>query len=180
LRAALSRTCLWEKAADPFLPKVIDDLVKGTRVVTIVDQHVSFPAHRRGCFFVLASLQRWFVDEHHNAGSAFFIISKDADYDVLIKTLKTIGVDVQRRTCIADVTKAEPEAPSIHDLAATAIATLRRIPHRPSTAKTLRNVLNVKKEFSEEQLLEVIGALTKSGVVQMVGNKASYHLPEKA
>jgi len=109
--------------------------------------------------------------------STFYIISKDADYNALIKNLKTSGVDVHRRTCIADITRVEPAAtPSMDDLVATATAALRKNPHRPSTPKKLRNVLNVKKQLSEEQLLDLMGALTKSGVVQIVGNKVTYNI----
>lgn len=111
--------------------------------------------------------------------STFYIISKDADYNPLIKNLQAIGVDVHRRTCIADITKDEPAAsPSLNDLVATATAALRKNPHRPSTEKKLRNVLNVKKELSEEQVLELISALSKSGAVQIVGNKVTYDLPD--
>src|ERR1700691_4410132 len=44
---------------------------------------------------------------NHKPESTFYIISKDTDYNALIKNLKTIGVDVYRRTCIADVEKDE-------------------------------------------------------------------------
>jgi hypothetical protein len=109
--------------------------------------------------------------------AAFYIISRDADYNPLIKNLKAIGVDVHRRTCIADVEKAEPAAtPSLSDLMATATAALCKNPHRPSTLRKLRNVLNVKKQLSEEQLLELIAGLKKTGLVQIVGNKVSYNL----
>ena len=75
-------------------------------------------------------------------GAAFYIISKDTDYNVFIKNLATIGVDVHRRKCIADVEKDEPTAtPSMDDLVATAVAGLRKNPHRPSTQKKLRNVV---------------------------------------
>jgi hypothetical protein len=110
--------------------------------------------------------------------STFYIISKDGDYNALIKNLKTIGVDVHRRTCIADIEKDVPAAtPSMHDLVATATAALRKNPHRPSTPKTLRNVLNIKKELSEEQVVQLIAALTEGGVVQIAGNRVSYNLP---
>ena len=70
----------------------------------------------------------------HEPDSTFYIISKDTDYNTLIKNLKTIGVDVHRRTCIADIAKDEPAAtPSMDDLVATATAALRKNPHRPST-----------------------------------------------
>jgi hypothetical protein len=109
--------------------------------------------------------------------STFYIISKDADYNALIKNLKTSGVEVHRRTCIADITRVEPAAtPSMDELVATATAALRKNPHRPATQKTLRNALNVKKLLSEEQLLELMGALSKSGLVQIVGNKVTYNL----
>ena len=35
--------------------------------------------------------------------ATFFIISKDSDYNALVKNLKAIGVDAHRRACIADV-----------------------------------------------------------------------------
>jgi hypothetical protein len=109
--------------------------------------------------------------------STFFIISRDADFDPLIKNLNATGVDIHRRTCIADVELEVPAAtPSLNDLVATATAALCKNPHRPSTFKKLRNLLNVKKELSEEQTLELIAALTKSGLVQIVGNKVSYNL----
>lgn len=109
--------------------------------------------------------------------STFFIISRDADFDTLIKNLNAAGVDVHRWTCIADVELEVPAAtPSMNDLVAKATASLCKNPHRPSTLKKLRNLLNVKKELSEEQTLELIGALTKSGLVQIVGNKVSYNL----
>ena len=113
---------------------------------------------------------------HETPESSFYIISRDADYNSLIKNLQAIGVDVHRRTCIADVEKDVPAAaPSLDDLVATATAALCKNPQRPSTLKTLRNLLNVKKELSEEQVQELIGALTKNGVVQIAGNKVSYN-----
>lgn len=114
----------------------------------------------------------------HNAPeSAFYIISKDADYNALIKNLKAIGVEVHRRGCIADVEKDVPPAtPSMNDLVATAAAALGKNPHGPSTVKKLRKLLNVKRELSEEQLRELVAALTRSGLVQIVGNKVSYNL----
>jgi hypothetical protein len=109
--------------------------------------------------------------------ATFFIISRDADFDPLIKNLNATGVDVHRRTCIADVALEVPAAtPSMNDFVAMATAALCKNPHRPSTLKTLRNLLNVKKELSEEQLLELIGGLTRNGLVQIAGNKVSYSL----
>jgi hypothetical protein len=113
--------------------------------------------------------------------AAFFIISKDTDYNSLIKNLRAIGVDVHRRPCIADVEKVVPTGtPSLDDLVATATVALGKNPHRPSTLKKLRNVLRVNKDLSEEQLMELIGALTESGLIQVVGNKVSYHLDVQA
>lgn len=112
--------------------------------------------------------------------STFYIISRDGDFDSLIKNLKPIGVDVNRRSCIADVEKDVPTAtPPMNDLVATATVALCKNPHRPSTLKKLRNLLNVRKELSEEQTVELIGALASSGLVQIVGNKVSYNLDAK-
>ena len=114
---------------------------------------------------------------HETPESPFYIISRDADFNTLIKNLKAMGVDVYRRNCIADVEKDVPAAtPSLSDLVATATAALCKNPHRPSTLQKLRNLLNVKKGLSEEQLLDLITALTKSGLIQLVGNKVSYNL----
>ena len=113
---------------------------------------------------------------HETPESTFYIISKDADYDPLVRNLQAIGVDVHRRTCIADVERDVPAAtPSLDDLVVAATAALCKNPHRPSTLKTLRNLLNVKKELTEEQVQELIGALTRNGLVQIVGNKVSYN-----
>lgn len=106
--------------------------------------------------------------------SKLFNISKDADFDTLIKNLNATGVDVHRRTCIADVELEVPAAtPSMNDLVAKATAALCKNPHRASSLKKLRNLLNVKKELSKEQTLELIDALTKSDIVQITGNKVS-------
>jgi len=67
----------------------------------------------------------------HESDSTFYIVSKDTDYDALIKNLKTIGVDVHRRKCIADITKGEA-IPSMSDLIAPASASLRRFSGCPS------------------------------------------------
>ena len=109
--------------------------------------------------------------------ATFYIVSRDRDFDPLIKNLKAIGVDVHRRSCIADVEKDVPAAtPSMSDLVATATVALCKNSHRPSTLKKLRNLLNVKKELSEDQTVELIGALASSGLVQIVGNRVSYNL----
>jgi hypothetical protein len=117
---------------------------------------------------------------HEMPEAAFYIISRDTDYNALVKNLKVLGVEVHRRTCIADIEKEVPAAtPSMRDLVATATAVLCKNPHRPSTLKKLRNLLNVKKELSEEQLVELIGVLTRSGLVEVVGNKVSYNLADQ-
>ncbi len=109
--------------------------------------------------------------------SSFYIISRDADYDPLIKNLKAIGVDVHRRTSIADVENDVPAGiASLSDLVATARAALCKYPHRPSTLKTLRNLLNVNMELSDDQMKDLLGALTRSGIVQIAGKKVSYDL----
>ncbi len=114
---------------------------------------------------------------HATPEAVFFIISRDADFNTLIKNLKSIGVDVHRQNCIADVEKDVPAAtPSLSDLVAMATAALCKNPHRPSTLQKLRNLLNVTKGLSEEQLLDLIAALTRSGLIQLVGNKVSYNL----
>jgi hypothetical protein len=113
--------------------------------------------------------------------STFYIVSRDRDFDPLIKNLKAIGVDVHRRSCVADVVRDVPAAtPTMSDLVAAAATALCKNPHRPSTLKKLRNLLNVRKELSEEQTLELIAALASSGLVQIVGNKVTYNLDAQA
>lgn len=64
---------------------------------------------------------------HETHESTFYIISRDTDYNPLIKNLKAIGVDVHRRTSIAEVENNAPEAtPSLSDLFATATAASAR------------------------------------------------------
>lgn len=107
--------------------------------------------------------------------ATFFVISKDKDFNSLIKNLKELGVDVHRRPCIADVVKDMPAAmPSINDLVADATVSLSK-PHSPKTLKKLRNLLKVGKGLSEEQVSELVGALTESGFVQIDGSKVTYH-----
>ncbi len=97
---------------------------------------------------------------HETPESTFYIISKDADYNPLIKNLKAIGVDAHRRTSIADIENDVPAAtPSLSDLVATATTALCKNLHRPSTLKTLRNLLNINMELSEDQVQALIGAL---------------------
>jgi len=114
---------------------------------------------------------------HETPESTFYIISKDADYNPLIKNLKAIGVDAHRRTSIADVENFVTAATlSLCDLLATATAALCKNPHRPSTLKTLRNLLNINMDLSDDQVQDLIVALTKSGFVQIAGKKVSYNL----
>jgi len=111
--------------------------------------------------------------------ATFYIISKDGDFNPLVKNLKAIGVDVHRRPCIADVDVPAPTR-SLNDLVAMATAALCKNPHRPSTLKKLRNLLNVKKELTEEQVQELIGGLVTNGAVLIDGSKVAYNLSEPA
>jgi len=109
----------------------------------------------------------------------FYIISKDAGFDPLLKYLKGRKIFAQRSTCIADIFK--PALPSVPEAQVeAAVADLvRRKASKPRTQKTLLSTLHAlfKKELSEQQLAALFSELCKRGIVKVEGTKVSYALP---
>lgn len=114
--------------------------------------------------------------------AAFHIISKDSGFDSLVKHLTGKGILVTRSTCIASM-PGLARLPSIESQIDAAIKDLiRRAATRPRTRKTLLSTLNAlfRKQLSEPQLLELLDALCKQGVVNIDGTKVTYQLQDSA
>lgn len=114
----------------------------------------------------------------------FHIVSKDAGFDPLIAHLRMQGVVVQRIESIRDLAGTALRLPSTPEARVElAVADLiRRKASRPRTRKTLLGTLSAlfKKALSEQELATLFASLCERGVVQLDGEKVSYHLPVEA
>lgn len=113
--------------------------------------------------------------------AAFYIISKDAGFDPLIKHLKTKGISVQRSFSIASIPSLKATRPTSTDAQIEmAIAHLIKLKAaKPRAQKTLLGTLHAlfKKELSEHQISSLFASLCKRGIVKLEGTKVSYELP---
>jgi hypothetical protein len=127
----------------------------------------------------------------------FHILSKDRDYDVLIRHLNETGVRCRRTGSLDDipilkaapVQKAAPPkaapakqapAPRVEpDALAPVIAHLRNLKSsRPRKLKTLASTLKARfaKAGGEREVQALVEALQRRGVVQVSGTNVSYQL----
>lgn len=112
--------------------------------------------------------------------TAFFhVISKDTEFDPLLKYLKGKKIFAERSPCIADIPYFKPVLPAAPEAQVEAVIAdlLRRKASKPRTQKTLLSTLNAlfKKELSA-----LFAALCKRGIVKVEGAKVSYALPTEA
>lgn len=119
-------------------------------------------------------------------GAFFHIISKDSGFDPLIGYLKKKNVLAKRSECIAEMPCFAPPAPTalapLDEQIERVIALLRGYSYtnnKPRTTTALLNVINslFRKELSEQQVVAILSALRKRGVVNLEGSKVSYSIP---
>lgn len=127
----------------------------------------------------------------------FHILSKDRDYDVLIKHLNETGVRCRRSASLDDIPalkspapqraapqRAAPQKPAPTprtetDELANVIAHLRNLKNsRPRKLKTLASTLKARfvKSGNDREVQALVEALQRRGVVQVSGTNVTYQL----
>ena len=117
----------------------------------------------------------------------FHILSKDRDYDILIKHLNATGVRCRRSGSLDDIAALKPAAPpkavpvtrAEPDPLTTVIAHLRNLKNsRPRKLKTLASTLKARfaKGGGDREVQALIEALQRRGVVQVSGTNVAYQL----
>jgi len=115
----------------------------------------------------------------HDPSAVFHIISKDEGFDSLLLHLKQKGIAAHRSHSIATI-PAKAELPDVEGQIRIAVNDLtRRGATRPRTKKTLLSTLHAlfKRQMTEPQLLVLLEALCRQGIVLLDGPKATYNLP---
>jgi len=117
----------------------------------------------------------------------FHILSRDRDYDVLIKHLNATGVRCRRTASLDDIPALKSPAPqkpaaaprSESDPLAGVIAHLRNLKaSRPRKFKTLASTLKARfvKGGGDREVQALVEALQRRGVVQVSGTNVTYQL----
>lgn len=124
----------------------------------------------------------------------FYILSRDRDYDVLIKHLHATRVHCKRTATLDDIPvlklpapqKAAPTQPRAAtpprveaDLLAPVIAHLRNLKaSRPRKLKTLASTLKARfvKSGGDREVQALVEALKNRGAIQVSGTNVSYQL----
>jgi hypothetical protein len=118
------------------------------------------------------------VSEHPDAG--FFVVSKDAGFDPLIKHLKAQGARCQRAKSIADIPHTRTTAPAavsgkitVDDIVGNLA---KRKAGKPRTLKSLRSAIKAsfRDRVADEDLDGLVGQLADRGIIRIVDNKVHY------
>ena len=108
----------------------------------------------------------------------FFIVSKDTDFDPLLKQLASEGIAARRARCIAEILAPEPALDSSHDAKIDLIILdlKRRNSARPRKIQTLTSTIRAlfKEKLPPEELSSLIDQLCRRGIVRIEGAKVSY------
>ena len=118
-----------------------------------------------------------------HSSACFHIISKDTDFDPLIKNLRAQGVSANRSESIASIPFLEPALPSTSDAQiGKVVAHLVKLKSaKPRTQKTLLGTLHAlfkKDGLSEDQLSALFVSLCERGIIKLDGSKITYNLPD--
>lgn len=102
------------------------------------------------------------------SSAAFHVISKDGDYDPLLRYLQSKGVDARRSGTIAAL------LPAADDRMDKAITYLRT--NRPRRTTTLANALkaHLGGKIEPPELERLIAELERRGVISVADNKVAY------
>lgn len=100
--------------------------------------------------------------------ASFHVVSKDGDYDPLLRHLQSRGVDVSRSATIASL------VPATGDSVEVAITYLRT--NRPRRTTTLANALktHLGGKIESSQLGSLIAELERRGVIGVTDGKVTY------
>ncbi|GMU68948.1 MAG: hypothetical protein AMXMBFR37_12800 [Steroidobacteraceae bacterium] len=118
-----------------------------------------------------------------------YILSKDRDYDILLKHLNAQGLHCRRLTSLDDVpaVKAAPSAPGAAakpaappaDRLAPVITHLRNLKaSRPRKLRTLASTLKARfaKDGGEREVQSLVDELRRRGVIVVDGTNVTYQL----
>jgi hypothetical protein len=123
------------------------------------------------------------------ADAYFHVISRDQGFDPLITHLKSLGIfaarseSIEQMPCFVEASaKAKLATAAATDVVAAAITFLqKRKSARPAKRKTLlgsiHNFLGKERPIADAEAL--IAALVKRKVIEVVGEKVTYHLPDE-
>ena len=115
-------------------------------------------------------------------GAYFHIISKDSDFDPLIKHLKSKRILANRSKSFADVPLLKVmNARSVEERVDAVIKNLAsKRACRPRKVKKLANTINALflKSLKQEELSGLIEALEKQRYISIEDEDVTYHLPE--
>lgn len=111
-------------------------------------------------------------------GSSFNIVSADTGFDPLIRHLKAKGISCQRTKDLLEVGGAKllNSSPNAQKIDAVIENLAKRNGAKPRTLKTLRNTVRTLfvNQLSEEKLDDLIGELTRGGIVKIPEGQVRY------
>jgi hypothetical protein len=112
----------------------------------------------------------------------FHLIAKDAGMDPLIEHLQARGLHVARWEDVFDIpiVKRRPDVPDGDRLSTIMEYLIRRGAQRPATMKTLRGSVAslFQPKLDDEDAAALVEQLRLNGVLEVVGTKVNYGLPE--
>lgn len=114
-------------------------------------------------------------------GSSFHIVSKDTGFDPLIRHLKAKGISCHRTKALSETATVRilNSGPNAQKIDAVIDNLAKRKAAKPRTLKTLRSTIKALfvNQLSDEELDELIGALSERGAVTVADGKVHYQLP---
>lgn len=121
------------------------------------------------------------VVQHPDAG--IYILSKDRDYDILLKHLQAQGIHCHRKASLDEIPalKSPPATKPVvaPDRLAPVIAHLRNLKaSRPRKAKTLASTLKARfaRDGGEREVQALVEELRRRGLIVVEGTNVTYRL----
>lgn len=121
-------------------------------------------------------------------GDCYYILSKDAGFDPLIKHLQAEGIQAQRIKDVADVPlpgrsgggAARDKTTSSPEKLGTVVANLQKRSGRPRKVSTLKSTINAlfSKSLKESELNDILAALAAKKYIIVEGDNVSYRLAD--
>jgi hypothetical protein len=113
--------------------------------------------------------------------AAYYIVSRDAGFDPLIRTLSARGLHVTRVKELADIPLLRmTNGTSLAEKVEAVVQNLRTLgASRPRKVRTLRNAINslFLKSLKEPELDEIMDTLVREGYVAVEKDNVTYQLP---
>ena len=110
-------------------------------------------------------------------GAHFYIVSKDAGFDPLVKHLKSKNIHAQR---VKDLTELAAPSAKTNSKEATIEAVIKNLSDRgqsrPRTVKTLANTINSVFKVGEQKAQSLVKELQAGRYIEVKQGKVSYKL----